>query len=136
MQRPRRDIIKLLQSLYKIDQVFHKSKETRIERKVIRETIPDIEIRLASYTSKVPNQVAWDAKLLALDHSLLHKVLTKIKGTDYKEMNSYVVIAATASSTLAESIRSLQIQDVRLCPSKGVRLFSKEHPDLLDTSSF
>ena len=33
--------------------------------------------------------------LTALDHSLLHKVLTEIKGTYYKEMNSYVVVAAT-----------------------------------------
>ena len=30
-----------------------------------------------------------------LDYSLLHKVLTEIKGTDYKEINSYVVVAAT-----------------------------------------
>ena len=33
--------------------------------------------------------------LTALDYSLLHKVLTEIKGTDYKEINSYVVDAAT-----------------------------------------
>ena len=32
--------------------------------------------------------------ITALDHRLLHKVLTEIKGTDYKEINSYVVIAA------------------------------------------
>ena len=29
-----------------------------------KETILDIEKRLRSYTSKVPNHVAWDAKLL------------------------------------------------------------------------
>ena len=67
MKRPRRDIIKLLQSLYKIDQVFHKSKGTSDRKKrercidrsefMIREIVPDIEIRLASYTSKVPNYV-------------------------------------------------------------------------------
>ena len=67
MKRPRRDIIKLLQSLYKIDQVFHKDKGTSDRKKrercidrsevMIRETVPDIEIRLASYTSKVPNHV-------------------------------------------------------------------------------
>lgn len=54
--------------------MFHKDKGTSDRKKrercidrsefMIRETVPDIEIRLASYTSKVPNQVAWDAKLL------------------------------------------------------------------------
>ena len=51
--------------------MFHKIKESRIEKwcieyrsEIIRETIPDIEKRLHNYTSKVPNHVAWDAKLL------------------------------------------------------------------------
>ena len=38
--------------------------------------------------------------LTALDYSLLYKVLTEIKGTDYKEINSYVVVAATEFSKL------------------------------------
>ena len=40
-------------------------------------------------------RVFMSSYLTALDYSLLHKVLTEIKGTKYKEINSYVMDAAT-----------------------------------------